>query len=183
MEALLSSALGPLLIFFLRVTDVSMAVVRMILAVRGRRLSATFIGFFEVLIWLFAAGTALSHLDSWTHVVAYAAGFATGNFVGISIEQRLALGLNAVRAVLRTRGPEVAASMREEGFAVTMLAGQGKGGSLDILNLIVPRSKVDVVLKHLHEFAPEAFVSVEEVRSMHGGYVRPAGRKSPWLIR
>ena len=78
MDALLAAPIGALLIFLLRIVDVSMSIMRMILAVRGHRVAAASIGFFEVLIWLVAVGAALEHLDSWLHIVGYAAGFAAG---------------------------------------------------------------------------------------------------------
>lgn len=182
MDTLFDLPYGPFVIFFIRVIDVSMAVVRMILAVRGRRGLAAVIGFFELLLWLMAAGNALKHLDSWMHVVGYAGGFAVGNYTGVWIEQRLALGLNSVRAVLRFDGSDIAQKLREAGFAVTVMAGTGMGGSLEILHLIVPRSKVEGLLRRLHELAPDAFISVEEVRSTYGGYIRPGGRKTPSIV-
>ncbi len=182
MEHLFELPYGPFLIFGIRIVDVSMAVVRMIYAVRGRRGLAAIIGFFELLLWLMAAGNALKHLDSWMHVVGYAGGFAMGNYTGVWIEQRLALGLNSVRAVVRFNGGEIAQKLRDAGFAVTVMAGTGMGGSLEILHLIVQRSKVDGLLRQLRELAPDAFISVEEVRTTHGGYIRPGGRKTPSIV-
>lgn len=182
MEQLFDLPYGPFLIFGIRVVDVSMAVLRMIYAVRGRRGLAAIIGFFELLLWLMAAGNALKHLDSWMHVVGYAGGFAMGNYTGVWIEQRLALGLNSVRAVVRFNGGDVAQKLRDEGFAVTVMAGTGMGGSLEILNLVVPRNKVTGLLKRLRDWAPDAFISVEEVRSAHGGFIRPGGRKTPSIV-
>ena len=87
---------GALLIFLLRIVDVSMATVRLIFAVRGRRGLAAVIGFFEILVWIFAVGQALQHLDSVLHLLGYAAGFATGSYVGVWLEGRLALGLSVL---------------------------------------------------------------------------------------
>ncbi|NBC18039.1 MAG: DUF2179 domain-containing protein [Bacteroidetes bacterium] len=190
MDVLFAAPIGALLIFGLRVVDVSMAIVRMIMAVRGYRALAAVIGFVEVLIWLFAAGAALQHLDSVYHVVGYAAGFAAGNYVGIWLENRFALGVNVVRAVcpapteanLEVRSP-TADALREAGFAVTEIGGRGREQSVTILDVVVPRRRVNVVLDLVREHEPDAFVTVEEVRSMRGGYVRPGGRKMPFLAR
>lgn len=189
MDVWLAAPIGALLIFLLRVVDVSMAMFRMILAVRGRRGTAAIIGFFEVLIWLVAVGQALSHLNSFFHVVAYAGGFAVGNYVGVSLEARFAIGVNVVRAICRVSPKEGGASggraaaraLRSEGFAVTEIQGRGRESEVEILNVVVPRKRVPYVLSLIGKHDPEAFVSVEEVRSTRGGYIRPGGRKMPFL--
>jgi uncharacterized protein YebE (UPF0316 family) len=188
MEAIFSAPIGALLIFFLRIIDVSMAMMRMILAVRGYRITAASIGFFEVLIWLVAAGHALNHLDSWMHIVGFAGGFAAGNYVGVWLESRFALGLNVVQAVFRSTpeqsiGPETARILRERGFAVTEVMGKGRESAVDILSVVVQRKRVPEVTRIMSDLDPQAFVSVEEVRATHGGYVRPGGRKMPFLTQ
>lgn len=190
-DAILSAPVGALLIFCLRIVDVSMSVMRMILNVRGQRGVGAFIGFFEVLFWLVAAGTALRHVDSPLHVVGYAAGFATGNYVGVWLEGRFALGMHAIRAICRsqrldgglTSGRELAARLREEGFAVTEVEGRGLHSEVEILMIVVPRRRVPYVVDIIQQHDPDVFVSVEEVRSTYGGYVRPGGRKLPFLAK
>ncbi len=190
-DALLAAPIGALFIFFLRITDVSMAMMRMLLAVRGHRGKAALIGFFEVLIWLFAVGSTLQHLQSPLHVLAYAGGFATGNYVGVALEARFALGISVVRAVFQSSVPDggaaAAITLREHGFAVTEMPGRGKDGEVEILNIVVQRRRVPDVLKLLRENDPSTFVTVEEVRTTHGGhlstYARPGGRKMPFLTR
>lgn len=187
MEALLGAPIGALIIFLLRIVDVSMAMIRMIVAVRGRRGLAAAIGFFEVLIWLVAVGQALNHLDSIYHVVGYAAGFAAGNYVGVWLEGRFAIGVNVIRAILpipdgKTQaGNRSAKALRRDGFAVTEIQGHGREHTVSILNVVVPRKSVPHVLAVLNENDPDAFVSVEEVRSTRGGYLRPGGRKTPYM--
>jgi uncharacterized protein YebE (UPF0316 family) len=191
MEALFSAPIGALLIFLLRVVDVSMAMMRMILAVRGYRGMAALIGFFEVLIWLVAVGSALKHLDSWLHVVGYAGGFAMGNYVGVWLEGRFAMGMNVVRAVCRievlpdgsTHAAEAARALRDEGYAVTELRGRGRESDVEILNVVVPRKRAPEVVQRVRSIDADAFVTVEEVRHTHGGYIRPGGRKTPFLVR
>ncbi len=188
MDLILSAPIGALLIFLLRMTDVSMAMVRMIMAVRGYRKTAAVIGFFEVMVWLAAVGTALEHLDSPLHVIGYAGGFAAGNYVGVWLEEQLALGHNVVRATFNNRegigsGGEAARLLREEGFAVTEITGRGLESPVDILNVVVLRRQVPHVTRLLHTLNPNAFISVEDVRDTFGGYVRPAGRKLPFLTR
>jgi uncharacterized protein YebE (UPF0316 family) len=194
MDELLSAPIGALLIFLLRMTDVSMAMTRMLFAIRGERGKAALLGFFEVLVWLFAVGSTLKHLDSPLHLIGYAAGFSMGNYVGVTLEERFALGVNVVRAVFREApfgngGTDAAAVLRDKGYAVTEMPGKGRESNVAILDIVVQRRKVPEVLRLLQEHDSNSFVTIEEVRATHGGYigsprvVRPAGRKMPFLSR
>jgi uncharacterized protein YebE (UPF0316 family) len=195
MEELFASAFGPLLLFGLRIIDVSMSIMRTIVAVRGRRALAAFIGFFEVMLWLLIVGNALKNMHSVFHVIGYAGGFAAGNYVGVWVEGRFAIGLALVRAVCRNdlenghrRGIEIASSLREKGYAVTELLGRGRNGEVDILNLVAKRRRVPDIVKTIEAGDPAAFVTIEEVRGTKGGYFLetnrfwfPGGRKAPFM--
>ncbi len=87
------------LIFLARVSDVSLGTFRTIVVFRGNKLLASFIGFFEIIIWLAAASQVLTNLDQWYLALAYASGFAVGNYVGITIESRFAIGNELVRCI------------------------------------------------------------------------------------
>lgn len=189
MDALLATPIGALVIFGLRVVDVSMGTMRVIIGVRGYRVQAMTIGFFEVLIWLFAVGAALQHLNSMLHVVGYAGGFAAGNFVGIWLEGRFALGTNVVRATFRQHkesadsapAHQAAERLRQEGFAVTELEGRGREQPVHILNVVAERRRVGEVIDIVRACDPDVFVTVEEVRATRGGYFRPAARRLPFF--
>lgn len=179
--------LGALLIFLLRVVDVSMATLRLIFAVRGRRGLAAVIGFFEILVWIFAVGQALQHLDSVLHLLGYAGGFATGSYVGVWLEARLALGLSVVHAVCRSENDgvrpagQLADALRLAGFAVTEIEGRGRDGDVDLLRIVVPRRRAATLIELVRDYDPSAFITVEEVRATQGGYLQMAGRKTPVL--
>ncbi len=188
MDALFAAPVGALLIFFLRMTDVSMATFRMLIAVRGHRIIAALIGFFEVLVWILAVGHALQHLDSWLHVVGYAGGFAMGNYVGITIADRFMPRLRVVRAVFRAKTnaagemawQRAADQLRRNGYAVTEVTGRGRESTVEILNIVAPGKEVKEIIQVLRTYDQEAFISVEETQSMVGGYIRPGGRKWPF---
>lgn len=184
MDTLFAAPIGALLIFLLRVVDVSMATVRLIHIVRGRRLVAAVIGFVEVLIWLFAVGHALQHLDSLLHIVGYAGGFGAGTYVGIWLEGHFGLGTSVVRAVspaAESTDLGLGNQLRGAGYAVTEVEGRGRDGPVVIFNTVVPRREVAGVLKLIRQTDPDAFVTVEEVRSALGGHLQPGGRKAPFL--
>ena len=89
----------PLLIFVARIFDVTLGTIRIILVSRGVKIPAALLGFFEVLIWLIAIGRVMQNLNNVSNYIAYAGGFAMGNFVGIYIENKLAMGLLSIRVV------------------------------------------------------------------------------------
>lgn len=177
LETVFAGPLGPLVIFLLRIVDVSLATTRMLLAVRNQKLLVPLIGFFEVLIWLYAAGTAIRFLDSPLHVVGYAGGFATGNVVGLWVEEKLALGLATMRIISAHGGVELADALREKGFGVTEFAGQGREGPVEVVYTVVKRAQVSRVMAEVRMWDPGAFVTVEEPRAIHRGWLFDKRRK------
>lgn len=176
---LFASPWGGLLIFLLRIVDVSCDTMRVIFAVRGRRVAAALLGFVQALVWIFAVGTALRYLGSWTHVLGYAGGYGMGTFVGISIEQFVAYGLASVQIISRVGGVEIAHALREAGFAVTEHAGFGREGGVEILTTIVQRAHLAEVLAVVDRWDSTAFVTVEEPRVLRGGSVAERVWRAP----
>lgn len=174
---LVAGPFGPLVVFMLRVSDVSLATLRMLLIMRNRRLLAPLIGFFEILIWVTAVGIVIQHLDSPLHIVGYAAGFATGNFVGLMFEERLALGLATIRTVVKEGGAELAADLRNDGFGVTEMLGRGRSGTVEVLYSVLPRRQVGRALARIDGTAPDSFVVVDEPRRVQRGWLFPAKKK------
>jgi uncharacterized protein YebE (UPF0316 family) len=158
-------------------TDVSMATVRMLLIVRGHRLLAPLIGFFEILIWVTAIGIVVQHLQSPFHIVGYAAGFATGNYIGLRLEERLALGLATVRTVIQSGGAELAGHLRSAGFGVTEMGGRGKDGPVEVLYSVIPRRQTAECLAIINQDAPGSFVVVDEPRRVLRGWQFPSKKK------
>lgn len=188
MDAAFASPVGALLIFCLRIVDVSCDTMRVIFAIRGRRGIAAVLGFIQALIWIFAVGTAIKYLDSWMHVLGYAGGYAAGTFIGITIERAVAYGLAAMRIVSAHGGVEIAEALRERGYGVTEYSGYGREGRVEIVNSVVHRSHMDEVIGIVEMFDPDAFVTVHEPRILRGGsfarrewaMLPPLGR---WLSR
>jgi uncharacterized protein YebE (UPF0316 family) len=176
-EELFSGPLGPLLIFSLRIVDVSLSTLRMLMIMRGRKMLAPLIGVVEVLVWIFAVGNAIRHLDSPLHLVGYAGGFATGTWVGLKIEEKLALGMATVRVFSRFGGVEIAEALRERGFGVTEFAGYGREGSVEMLYAVLRRRDLPSVYEQVRFWDPEAFVTVEEPKAIQRGWMFSQRRK------
>ncbi len=165
-------ALLPILIFFIRVTDMSLDTMRVLFVVRGRRAQAWVVGFLQSALWVIAVASVLSHLDNLFNVLAYAAGFATGNVVGMQIEERLAIGHSHLRVISPQRGEAVAAAVRAAGYAVTELSGRGKDGTVSILTTSVRRRDIDPVRSEVLQADPDAFMTLSDVRPLHRGFWR-----------
>lgn len=177
MSEFLASPYGAILIFFLRIFDVSLATIRLLMAVRGRKGIAASLGFVEILIWVVAVGTVVRNLASPLHVVSYAAGFAAGTYVGMTIEDVLALGLAVVRITVTRGGAQLAQALRELGFGVTETAGRGREGAVEILSTAVRRRELRRLYEEIERWDPEAFVTVEEPRAIHRGWLLGRRRK------
>lgn len=169
LDALFASPWGALAIFLLRIVDVSCDTMRVIFAIRGKRVIAASLGFVQALVWIFAVGAAVKHLGSILHVLGYAGGYAMGTFVGVSLEQAIAYGVAPVRVVSRTAGVEIANALRDSGHGVTVFPGVGRDGAVEILNSVVQRGHLADVLDIIAAKDNDAFVTVEEPKVLRGG--------------
>ena len=163
----------PLFIFVARLGDVSLATLRIILISRGMRHVAPFVGFFEALIWLIAISQAMRHLDHWFSYVAYAGGFAAGTWLGIFLENRLALGLVAVRIITPDNAEDLIGQLRSAHFGVTDFAARGVSGNVRLVFTVIQRKDLQKVLAIVREGHPKAFISTSDVRSVSEGFIPP----------
>jgi uncharacterized protein YebE (UPF0316 family) len=159
-------AVVPLLIFLVRVVDVSMGTIRIIFVSRGIRYFAAILGFFEVLIWLFAISQIMRNLNSPMHYIAYAAGFSMGNFVGITIERRLSLGNRVVRIITRKDSSLLISALKKIGYGITIIDGEGATGPVKLIFSVVRRDHVPELIQTIKNFNPNAFYTIEDVMSV-----------------
>ena len=171
MEPVLLSAL---LIFALRVVDVSLYTIRFMMVVRGRKGLAWVLAFLKASVYVVAILAVLANLDNWLNVVGYAAGFATGNVVGMWLEGKLAIGITHLRVISPRRGTGIVEQLRKEGYAVTEIAGQGKDGMVTVFNCGVRRREAGRVVKMITEIDEQAFITEEPVRLVWRGFWRSA---------
>ena len=171
---------GPVIIFFARIADVSLDTVRILLITRHAKAAAPIIGFFQVLIWIIVVGNAIRNLDSTWHIFGYAAGFATGNLVGIWIEEKMAFGFAIVRVISQKGGVKLAEGLRARGFGVTQFAGQGREGAVQVVYSVLRRRQIPEMYQEINQCDPTAFVTVEEPRAIRSGWVFAPARRRRW---
>lgn len=160
----MTALLGYLFIFFARVVDVSLATVRLLFVVRGRKVEAAIIGFFEVLIFVTALARVMGQLDNWFNVFAYAGGFATGNLVGGLVEERLALGYIATQIISLNKDLELRDAIRGSGFGLTEIPGQGKDGPRHILLVVSKRKEIPRLTSLIESIDHNAVVIMTDAR-------------------
>ena len=153
----------PMLIFIARIMDVSINTVRIMFVARGYLHLAPLLGFFEVLIWLLAMSQIMQNLDNPVNYIAYALGFATGNFVGMFLEQKIAMGLCLLRIITRKDANELINHLRTEGYYVVAIDAQGNLGQVKVIFTIVKRRKIPEIVLTIQQFNPQAVYTVEDM--------------------
>lgn len=164
-------ALGALLIFCLRIVDVSVGTLRVMYMVRGDRRKAVPLAFFESLIWVFAISRIMREVDNLANMAAFAAGFAAGTMVGMTLERWIASGFVLLRVISDVGKEKLAGEVRSAGFGVTVLTGEGREGEQEILFIVAMRRRAQELLSLIRRVDDGAFVTMEPVQKAMGGYV------------
>ena len=159
----------PFLIFLARVCDVTIGTVRIMLVARGKKFLSPLLGFIEMLIWLLVVRQIMLGIDNWACYVGFAGGFAMGNFIGMCIEEKIAMGIQVIRIITRKESAELIEHMQKDGFGLTVLDAQGSTGKVNLIFTIVKRSDVSKVIQLVQRFNPKAFYSIEDIRSVGEG--------------
>jgi uncharacterized protein YebE (UPF0316 family) len=168
-----SYVIMPLLIFFARICDQSIGTMRIIFVSKGKRNIAPILGFFEVLIWITAISKIMQNLDNYVNYIAYAAGFATGNLVGMIIEEKLAMGIQMIRVFANERGKELVQILNSNGYGATSVEAHGARDAVYLVYTIVHRNELVKVIEVINNFNPRAFYTIEDVRAANEGIFTP----------
>ncbi|MBW2967833.1 DUF2179 domain-containing protein [Candidatus Woesearchaeota archaeon] len=154
----------PALIFIARIADVSIGTLRIIFLSKGYRVISPILGFFEVFIWLLAARQVLVTLDSWVPMIAYAAGFATGTYVGIVIEQKVSLGKVVMRIITNRDAKVLMKAFEQEDFPITNSNAVSSQGKVRVIYIVLNRKQIGDALSIVRQHNPNASYSIEDVR-------------------
>lgn len=159
----------PALIFIARIFDVSFGTIRIIMVSKGVRKLAPLLGFMEVLIWIIAISQIMSNLNNWVCYIAYALGFATGNYVGMRLEEKLAMGNLILRIMIPESGQELMRRLNKEGFGTTNVHADGSMGKVDMIYTIVTRKNLQKVESIIKGYNQNIFYTIEEVKKVNKG--------------
>jgi uncharacterized protein YebE (UPF0316 family) len=159
----------PLIIFFSRICDVSLGTLRHVFISKGFRKVVPLLGFFEVLIWIIVVGQVMKNLNNVACYLAWAGGFATGSFVGLWIEEKLALGLQVIRIITNQDCNELLDALKKDNHGITVVDAQGAVGPVKMIFTIIKRKNVKEVVQLIRQHNPTAFYSIEEIKNTSQG--------------
>lgn len=168
----------PLLIFMARIVDVSLGTLRFIFLAKGYKKLAPVLGFFEVLVWLIAIREVMGNLRNIACFLAYGAGFAMGNYIGLIIEEKLSIGMAMIRVVLRKNHDKLAEFMRRHNYGFTIVKGEGTRERVKILFSIVQRKNLPHIISGISRYNPKAFYTIENIRSVNNGVLPSSTSKT-----
>ena len=155
----------PLLIILARVVDVSLGTLRIIYLHRGKKLLVPLLGFIEILIWLIAIRQIMQNLSNIFYYFAYAGGFALGNYIGICIEEKLAIGNYIIRIVTPKNGDELIEELKANGFGLTMIDAKGSRGDVKVIFTVIKRKDKDKILSLVNKINSQTFYTIDDVKT------------------
>lgn len=162
----------PLLIFCLRICDMTLDTLRIIFMTKGLKRLAPIIGFFEILIWIIAITRIMQNLHNWVCYVAYAGGFATGNYVGMLVDEKLAIGHELIRVITKRDATELANALRSDGYGVTTVKATGMQGEVGIVYIVANRKNQKQAIQIIQQYNPTAFVTIQSIHYVNRSLAR-----------
>jgi uncharacterized protein YebE (UPF0316 family) len=159
----------PFLIFLARISDVTIGTIRIVMVAKGQKMIAPLLGFFEVLIWLIAISKIIQNLDNWVCYVAYGAGFATGNYIGMIIEEKLAMGIVQLQIITRADAHKLIEKLKAEGYGITHQEAHGAVEEVSVIYSIIKRTDLQRVIELICTYNPNAFYSIADVKFVNKG--------------
>lgn len=167
----------PILIFCSRIFDQSVGTLRMIFVSKGFKKLAPLFAFFESLIWLLAIGEIMKHLDNPLCYIAYAGGYAMGNYVGMWLDEKISIGTVIIRVIMNIDSNHLIDRLKESNYGLTILNAQGSKGEVKVVFSIVKRKDIKDFVGIINQESPHAFYTIEEVRSVNEGVFRTSTKK------
>jgi len=159
----------PLIIFFSRICDVTLGTLRHVMMARGQKNITPILGFFEVLIWIIIVSQVMKQAHNFACYIAWAGGFAAGNYIGLLIEERIALGLQIIRIITNQQCAELIAKLQDANHGTTVVEAQGAKGPVKIILTVVKRKNIDPIINIIQKYNPDAFYSIEDIRDVNRG--------------
>ena len=159
----------PVIIYIGRICDVTLGTLRIIFVSKGEKNKAPIVGFFEVFIWVVVISQIFANATNIFAYIAYAAGYATGNYVGILVENKIGFGYQLFRIYTQNNGTELCKMLNQRGIGSTLIKGEGAVSEVSIIEAVVNRRADKTVIEILNQFDPELFYLIEDIRSKQKG--------------
>lgn len=169
----------PVLIFISRLADVSLATLRHIFVSKGLKKIVPILGFFEVMIWLLAIRQIFNNVNNIACFIAWAGGFSAGTYLGMFIEEKLALGMQIIRIITNENTEKLVEAFKKYNQGITIVDGHGAVGPVKLIYTVVKRTNKKQIIDLIYQNTPDAFYSVEDVKSSSHGVFTDEKNSSP----
>ncbi len=156
----------PFMIFAARIVDVTIDTLRIVYITKGDKILAPVLGFFQILIWLIAITRIMKNIDNVACYFAYASGFAAGNYIGLILEEKFAMGIQMIRIVTQVDASQLIYKLHSNGLTTTSVEADSNQGKVHIIFLIVQRTRINSIITLIKLFNPKAFYSIEDIKSV-----------------
>jgi uncharacterized protein YebE (UPF0316 family) len=170
----------PLAVFVAGVADVAFGTGRMLMVTAGFRWQAAALAMVQILVFVIAISAVVTNLDKPLAIVGYVLGWGVGTFLGMWVEERIAIGFRLVQVISRDRSISVADRLRAHGYRVTQVEGVGMQGSVEIAMTVVPRRSVERLRERIIEVDPQAFMTIARAERPIGGSFAEEIRSRRW---
>ncbi len=160
-------------IFFVRILDVSLGTVRTMFTVKGNRITASLVGFIEILVWFLVAKEALQTEEkSILIAISYSLGFATGTYIGGYLSSVLITGNITIQVF--TDNLKLEQILRKKGYAVSVIEckGYNENKGKHMLYININKKKEQELMKIVNINDEHAFVVVNETKYVENGYFK-----------
>jgi uncharacterized protein YebE (UPF0316 family) len=169
LSPILSSPYLPILIFFARICDVTLGTMRIIFISKGKKTLAPIVAFFEVFIWIIVISELLSQTNNFFSYICYAGGYATGSYVGMYVEERLAIGIQLLQVYTKDRADELQRLLNQANFGATVIHGEGVNGPVGIVQTVVNRKNLQKAEAIINQFDPDVFYVLSDTKTVQRG--------------
>ena len=171
----------PLLIFCARICDVTFGTFRIVMISKGQKFLAPILGFFEVFIWVIVIGKIMQNMGNWACIIAYASGYATGNFIGLIIEDKIAMGVVKIQIITVAAATDLINAMVVSGYGITYHEANGSNGKVSIIYSVINRKQIPFIVEMIKKHNPNAFYTIEDVKLVNKGII-PENSSNRWRI-
>ena len=169
--------LPPIAVCFLvcaaKIVEITIQSLKTCMMVKGQRLKAAGLGFLECAIWGLIISTLISTLgDNLLLLLFYCVGYATGLFLGSTIENKIALGTSNLQLIANDESTErIVEYLKEHNRGYTVFDGHGSIDKMNMIFIILPRREATKVLKEIRVLCEnKVFVVASDVSKYAGGY-------------
>lgn len=171
------ASLHPVLVCLIvcgaKIVEITIQSLKTCMMVKGQRLKAAGLGFLECTIWGLVISTIIGTLgDNLFLLLFYCAGYATGLFLGSTIEGKIALGTSSLELIASVENTgKIITYLRQTNRGYTVFSGHGSTEPMNMVFIVLPRKEASRVLHEIRRICDnQVFVVASEVSRYAGGY-------------